>query len=95
MRKWQHAEPRAFTQLLAGEASRDEARTIVRHLLAGCDRCQARSAAAHREVMSPETASYDAAFDRVEEHLLGEVPTPREMPAERPARRAAYAGMRR
>jgi hypothetical protein len=91
MRKWQHAGPEAFTHLFAGEASRDEAKTIVRHLLAGCGRCQSRSAAAHKEVMTPDTASYDAAFDRVTERLLGEV----EAPAEQPARRVSYAAMRR
>jgi hypothetical protein len=91
MRKWQHAEPRAFTQLLEGEASRDEAKTIVRHLLAGCGRCQTRSAAAHKEIMTPDTASYDAAFDRVAERLWSTA----EAPAERPVRRVAYAGMRR
>jgi hypothetical protein len=90
MRTWEHAEPEAFTKLIEGEASRDEARTIVRHLLAGCGRCQTRSLAAHKEVMATDIGSYDAAFDRVEELLLD-----RALSERAPARRVAYAAQRR
>jgi len=36
-----HPEPAELQRFLRGEASRDEARAIVRHLLAGCPECTA------------------------------------------------------
>jgi hypothetical protein len=89
--KIEHAEPQAFHKLLHGEASREETRAIVRHLLAGCGRCIQRSSAAQRTVETPpEPGSYDLVFDRLQSFF--DETGARE---ERPAARMAYAGLRR
>jgi hypothetical protein len=87
--KTEHAQPEAFRKMIAGEASPQEAKAIVRHLLAGCGRCIQRSQAAKKEVETQEW-SYDLAFGNLE-NLLDGVTAER---AEPPVRRVAYAGMR-
>jgi hypothetical protein len=82
--KIQHAQPEAFSKMIAGEASRQEAQAIVRHLLAGCGRCIKRSEKAQKEAETQEW-NYDAAFARLESLFEGTL-------EERPVR--AYAGMR-
>ena len=82
----QHAQPEAFRKMIAGQASKEETKAIVRHLLAGCGRCIQQSATAQKEAEIQEW-NYDSAFDRAESFLDGVV-------EERPAERAAYVGMR-
>jgi hypothetical protein len=72
MRKLEHAGLGSFRNLLQGEASRDEARAIVRHLLAGCGPCRARAERVYEEERDPSHLSYDAVFERIE-GLLGEL----------------------
>jgi len=92
MRKLEHAEPEAFRKLIRGEASRDEALTIVRHLLSGCACCRERSTTAQKEAGPAETWHYDSAFDGAEERLLGRpVPRPAKLPVKL---RLAYGGRR-
>ncbi|HEV7516588.1 MAG TPA: hypothetical protein VGR07_09840 [Thermoanaerobaculia bacterium] len=81
--KIQHAQPEAFSKMIAGEASKEETKAIVRHLLAGCGRCIQQSAAAQKEAETQEW-SYDQAFARLESFLDGAV-------EEQPAARAVYA----
>ena len=84
--KIQHAQPEAFSKMIAGQASRQETQAIVRHLLAGCGRCIKRSQVAQKEAENQEW-NYDGAFARLESLL------DRTVEAQQPAR-AAYAGMR-
>jgi hypothetical protein len=86
--KIEHAQPEAFRKMIAGEASPQEAKAIVRHLLAGCGRCIQRSQAAKKEVESQQW-SYDLAFANLEGLLDGATER-----AEPPVRQVAYAGMR-
>lgn len=53
----------AVERFIEGTAGRQECRQIVRHLLAGCDRCAARIRAAFRPPV--EKGSYDAALARL------------------------------
>jgi hypothetical protein len=84
--KSQHARPEAFSKMIAGQASKDETKAIVRHLLAGCGPCIKRSATARKQAETQEW-NYDQAFARAESFLDGTV-------EERPTPRAIYAGMR-
>lgn len=59
---------RAF---LHGEATADEARQVVRHLLAGCADCGLHLAEIRQGAAAP--VSYDAVFERVERRILGSV----------------------
>ena len=65
----QHAKPEAFHKLLHGDASREETRRIVRHLLGGCGPCIKRSATAQKVNGDPASWKYDELFDRVERWL--------------------------
>lgn len=85
--KIQHASPEAFHRMIAGKASRDEAKAIVRHLLAGCGPCIKRSQAAQTRIETPDTWNYDQAFARMEALFEGGC-------EEQPAPRRAYAGLR-
>lgn len=92
--KIQHAPPEAFHRMIAGNASRDESKAIVRHLLAGCGPCIERSRAAQKQIETPDTWDYDRAFARLEARMEAfneGVPAPEER---QPARRAC-AGLRR
>jgi tetratricopeptide (TPR) repeat protein len=65
-----HPPSEAFGRLVRGEASVEETRAIVRHLLTGCASCghkaeEAREAPASR----PAAPSYDAVFERLEQKL--------------------------
>lgn len=84
--KIHHAPPEAFHRMIAGKASRDEAKAIVRHLLAGCGPCIQRSQRAQERTETPDSWNYDRAFARMEALFEG-------APEEQPARRA-YAGLR-
>ena len=84
--KIQHAQPEAFSRMIVGQASKDEAKAIVRHLLAGCGPCIKRSVVAQKAAETQEW-NYDRAFARAESFLDGTV-------EEQPAPRAIYAGMR-
>ena len=86
--KIEHAQPEAFRKMIAGQASSQETKAIVRHLLAGCGRCIQRSQAAQKEVEIQEW-NYDQAFASAESFL--QETTERE---EQPFRRVAYAGLR-
>jgi hypothetical protein len=92
--KIEHAQPEAFRKMIAGEASSQEAKAIVRHLLGGCGRCIKRSQAAQEEIKS-QTWNYDQVFANLESLLDGgEIERlERAEPLEAP-RRVAYAGMR-
>ena len=64
-----HENTAAFRRMAHGEASPAEVRSIVRHLLGGCSRCQ-RAADRVRQEMTPSPASsYDRAFDRVQRRI--------------------------
>ncbi len=89
--KSEHAQPEAFRKMIAGEASSQEAKAIVRHLLSGCGRCIQRSQAAKKEVETQEW-TYDLAFGNLE-HLLDGVAA-EAAEREQPVRRVAYGGMR-
>jgi hypothetical protein len=85
----EHEKSAAFRRMSRGEASQAEARTIVRHLLAGCSRCQEMANGIRRELEEPSAWDYDSAFDRVQERVARILPP-------RPARRrAALAGAAR
>jgi len=85
--KIQHAQPEAFGRMITGKASREEAKAIVRHLLAGCGRCIQRTQVAQKQVETPDTWSYDRVFARME--ALFE-----EVTLEQPVPLPAYAGLR-
>ncbi len=87
--KIQHAQPEAFSKMIAGQASKPETQAIVRHLLAGCGRCIKRSQVAQKEAEAQEW-NYDQAFARAES-FLKDTAVERE---EQPVRQLAYAGMR-
>jgi len=87
--KIEHAQPEAFSKMIAGQASKQETKAIVRHLLAGCGRCIKRSQVAQKEAETQEW-NYDQAFARLESFTDGAM----EERAEQPVRRVAYAGMR-
>ena len=72
MRKLEHEGLESFRNLLHGEASREEARAIVRHLLAGCGHCRSRAERVYEEERNPSHLSYDAVFERIE-GLLAEL----------------------
>jgi hypothetical protein len=86
----QHASPEAFHKLLRGDSTREEARQIVSHLLAGCGRCIKRSATAQTADGEPGAWKYDELFERVERWLDLELthdtePLPAPMGAAAPA----------
>ena len=87
--KLEHAQPEAFRKMIAGQASSQEVKAIVRHLLGGCGRCIQRSQAAMKEVESQEW-NYDQAFASLESLLNGTA----AKQIETPVRRVAYGGMR-
>jgi hypothetical protein len=64
-----HEKPAAFRRMSRGEASKAEARRIVRHLLAGCPSCQAMANRVRLEQGDPSSWDYEAAFDRVQERV--------------------------
>jgi len=76
MRKLAHAEPEAFTRLMRGEASREEAMRVVRHLLSGCGVCRERSAAAQMEAAAADSYSYSQASAQAGERLVGSARRP-------------------
>jgi len=65
-----HPEKESFRRLVRGEASADETREIIRHLLVGCRPCgqHAEEARALPSASSLEL-SYDTIFDRLENKL--------------------------
>lgn len=68
----EHPPREAFDRLIRGEASPEETRSIVRHLLVGCPSCGRIAEQARRTPGSsprPEALSYDAVFDRIESKL--------------------------
>lgn len=64
-----HEKPAAFRRMSRGEASKTEARRIVRHLLAGCASCQEMADRIRQEPGEPAAWDYEAAFDRVQERV--------------------------
>jgi hypothetical protein len=72
--KIQHAQPEAFSRMIAGKASREEAKAVVRHLIAGCGPCIKRSQAAQKEAETPDTWNYDRVFARVQALFEGAFP---------------------
>jgi hypothetical protein len=82
----EHAQPEAFHKWIQGEASQDEMKAIVRHLLAGCGRCLKRSERAQEETEDQDSWSYDGVFARLESRLFGE--------REESPGRSAYAAAR-
>src|SRR5215212_6898607 len=68
----EHPPREAFDRLIRGEASPEETRSIVRHLLVGCLACGRIAEQARRAPVGsprPEALSYDAVFDRIERKL--------------------------
>lgn len=68
----EHPPREAFDRLIRGQASPEETRSIVRHLLVGCPSCARIAEQARRAPVSssrPEALSYDAVFDRLESKL--------------------------
>lgn len=68
-----HAEPRAFQELIQGTSSRRETQQIVRHLIAGCERCCEEARRTIRPVQDSTSWNYDSIFDRVERRLAAEL----------------------
>ncbi|MFY9819941.1 MAG: tetratricopeptide repeat protein [Thermoanaerobaculia bacterium] len=69
---WPEHPPRdAFERLVCREAAAGESREIVRHLLAGCSRCERIVEEIRSRSLSPslEAETYDAVFDRLEGRL--------------------------
>ncbi|HYO13056.1 MAG TPA: tetratricopeptide repeat protein [Thermoanaerobaculia bacterium] len=66
----EHPPREAFQRLVRSQASPEETRTLVRHLLEGCASC---SQAAEEARRSPRELSYDAVFERLEQRLNEEV----------------------
>ena len=72
MRPWPEHPPReAFQRLMRCEAASEEAREIVRHLLAGCSRCGRIVEETRNQPLAhlPKVETYDAVFDRLEGRL--------------------------
>lgn len=71
----EHPPWEAFHQLVRGQASPEETRAVVRHLLAGCSSCLRIAEKALRAPAStlsphhPQEQTYDAVFDRLEQKL--------------------------
>lgn len=68
----EHPSWEAFHRLVRGQASVEETRAVVRHLLAGCPSCRRIAEQARDAPMSlqhPSEQSYDAVFDRLEQKL--------------------------
>jgi tetratricopeptide (TPR) repeat protein len=63
----EHPRPAVFRRMVQGQASPEEARGIVRHLLAGCPSCGRLA----EEARWPERRewNYDAVFDRLQQRL--------------------------
>lgn len=73
MTDWSDHPPRErFQELLGGAADREEARTAVRHLLAGCAVCTRRAEEARSGGALPPARNYDEVFDRLERRIVEE-----------------------
>jgi hypothetical protein len=66
-----HPQPESFDRLVRGKASPEEAREIVRHMLAGCAGCAVAAEAARTRLAPRGETEYGAAFQRVGEKLAG------------------------
>ncbi len=69
----QHLSSQDLKALAGGELSREAARTVVAHLLRGCDSCRAEAANVWQlaPAPAPPEDAYDAAFDRLSATLDG------------------------
>ncbi len=76
-----HLTSQDFQAFTDGALPRERARTVVAHLLQGCDTCRAEAAPRWRPAEPVSPNSYDAAFDRIAAIFQGGVPRP-EAPAE-------------
>jgi tetratricopeptide (TPR) repeat protein len=71
----EHPPWEAFYRLVRGQASTEETRAVVRHLLAGCPSCRRVAEKARRAPMNappprgPQEQGYDAVFDRIEQKV--------------------------
>lgn len=65
----EHPSHGAFRRLIRSEAPPEEARWVVRHLLAGCPRCGLVIEQTRRDSLRPQAGSYDAVFERLERKL--------------------------
>jgi hypothetical protein len=68
-----HAGPTTFRRFVEGEATPGETKRIVRHLLAGCETCGERAAAARQPKKSPASWNYDAVFARLAQPVGAEM----------------------
>jgi tetratricopeptide (TPR) repeat protein len=66
-----HPGPDCFRVFLQGRSEGDDARQIVRHLLAGCPECGRRLTTARDTAIAGKALSYDAVFDRLERRVTG------------------------
>src|ERR1700710_1520058 len=72
MRPWPEHPPReAFERLVRCEATPEETREVVRHLLAGCLRCGriVEETRNQSSALLPKVETYDAVFERLEGRL--------------------------
>jgi len=69
MQHQDHENTAAFRRMAHGEASPAEVRSIVRHLLGGCSRCQRAADRVRREMTPRPESNYDRAFERVQRQL--------------------------
>jgi tetratricopeptide (TPR) repeat protein len=76
-----------FRSFLRGEADGDEARQVVRHLLAGCAGCGQQLAEVRQAAAAVPAVSYDAVFERVERRLASDL---RQRQAEKKAAPELY-----
>ena len=84
-----HENPAAFRRMSRGEATKAEARRIVRHLLSGCSSCQELVNQILQEHGDSSSWDYDSAFDRVSQRVARAL---RPRPQSRVGhRRLAYA----
>jgi hypothetical protein len=64
-----HENTAAFRRMAHGDASPVEVRSIVRHLLGGCARCQRMADRVRRELTPSPDSNYDQVFDRVQRRV--------------------------
>lgn len=59
-----HLAPEALLRFVDGRATREEVRTVVRHLLRGCADCGSALCRLHKSTRPCDPRDYDEVFDR-------------------------------
>jgi hypothetical protein len=59
-----HISPEVLLRFVDGRATREEVRSVVRHLLRGCGECGSALHQLHRAACARDERVYDEVFDR-------------------------------